>query len=147
MYCYTNGVSRYQLDSLTLYLSYTRSYQLTFIYPYFCIQKYRFNYANGRPMYLDNCIVQFSGLTPSYSARAQIAQFMKRLIGTAPSDSSFKLCMVVGENEVDGFLTVVSSKIRFESSHIGSSTGSVIGLIAEDIAEQIKSWSRERRFA
>jgi len=97
-------------------------------------------------MYIPNCKIDLSGLTVSDLDRIAIEKLMNGLVGKSPSDSYLKLCILNGENKVNGFLSITSKSRKFESSQYGENPLNVVKKLSKDLQSQIKIWAAQREF-
>ncbi|MCB0392118.1 MAG: hypothetical protein KDD58_12565 [Bdellovibrionales bacterium] len=97
-------------------------------------------------MYLPNCKINLSGLFVSNDNKQVIESIMQLLVNKSPSNSFLSLCIVSGESEVHGFLSISSKAMNFESSQYGNDLISVVKILSSDVQEQLKKWIAQRVF-
>lgn len=97
-------------------------------------------------MYMPNCKINLSGLVVSASNQRSIEDIMQVLTNKSPSDSYLNLCVVSGESDVNGFLSITSMSRKFESSQFGSNPLDVVQKLSKDLQSQIKLWISGRVF-
>lgn len=97
-------------------------------------------------MYLPGCKILFSGLKPTDKTRSEIELLIQSLQSRSPSDGIIRLCLVGGESEINGFLSITSRSEKFESCKIGQDALKVVKLLKEDLLKQLKLWIGRREF-
>ncbi|MCB0357347.1 MAG: hypothetical protein KDD40_10085, partial [Bdellovibrionales bacterium] len=90
--------------------------------------------------------INLSGLVVSESDQRNIENLIQILIDKSPSNSYLNLCIISGESEVNGFLSITSKSQKFESSQYGDNPLDVVKKLSIDLLAQIKIWISERVF-
>ena len=98
----------------------------------------------GENMYLPNCNIIFTGLEPTDKTRMDIELVMQSIQERSPSDGTLRLCIVSGENDVNGFLSIISRSEKFESCKIAQSALKVAELLKKDLLKQLSIWVGNR---
>ena len=94
-----------------------------------------------------NSKISISGLKLSRESYFEIDELLRNLERYTPLGSNLRLNIVNGENEVNGFLEVLSTSFKFEASSCGSIPINVVKDVISLLRSQITLWMSQREFS
>lgn len=91
-----------------------------------------------------NCNINFSGLQISRQDQSEIEGIMRLIHSRSPSDSFLTLCIIIGENDVNGFLSIDSNKMKHKINLVGKNPLNVMKNMVVDFNSQLNVWKKCR---